>query len=400
VTLAYFDCASGISGDMFLGAMVDAGLEFEKLSAAVESLGIEGLRLEAAKVKRLGFAATKVSVMAPHEHAHRHLSDITLLIDGSGLGDEVKRTAVRIFTRLAEAEAAVHGEPVEKVHFHEVGALDSIADIVGAAAGIDILGIERCIFSPIPTGSGTVKTAHGVLSVPAPATAKLLVGVPLAPSDETGELTTPTGAAIAKEFAADFCAMPPMTISTVGAGAGTREGETVANVLRVLIGRESADATPSEITVIETTLDDMTGEALSYAVDALFAAGALDAFVTAVSMKKGRPGHLLTVLSAQGSKEALLQTLFRETTTFGARVGPSARVVLDRGVREAPSPLGPFRLKTGAWRGRVVQAAPEYEDARRMAAECDMPFRSVYEILSAAGREFLATEAEGSRGRE
>jgi len=400
VTLAYFDCASGISGDMFLGALVDAGLDIGRLSSAIESLGIDGLKLEAAKVRRLGFAATKVTVVAPHEHAHRHLSDITALIDGGGLGDEVKRTAVRIFTRLAEAEAAVHGEPVEKVHFHEVGALDSIADIVGAAAGLDILGIEKCIFSPIPTGSGTVKTAHGVLSIPAPATAKLLVGIPLAASEETGELTTPTGAAIAKELAAGFSAVPPMTISAVGAGAGTREGEKTANVLRVLVGREPADATPGEIIVIETTIDDMTGEALSYAVDALFAAGALDAFVIPVFMKKGRPGHLLTVLSTQGSKEAVLEALFSETTTFGARVGRSSRAVLDRHVREAPSPLGPFRLKTGAWKGRVVSAAPEYEDARRMAAERNMPFRSVYETLSAAARDFLEKEAEGSRGRK
>jgi len=400
VTTAWFDCASGISGDMFLGALVDAGLEAARLSGAVESLGIEGVAIEAEKVRRLGFAATKVTVSAPHEHAHRHLSDIRALIEASALDEAVKQTAVAIFTRLAEAEAQAHGEPVEKVHFHEVGALDSIADIVGAAAGVHMLGIEKCFFSPIATGSGTVRTAHGVLSVPAPATARLLRGMPLAASEESGELTTPTGAAIAAELAAGFGAMPAMTLRATGAGAGSREGEKTPNILRVFIGEESADATAREVLVIETTIDDMTGEALSHAAGALSEAGALDVYTAPVFMKKGRPGHLLTVLAAAADEEKVLETLFSETTTFGARISRTPRAVLDRRVVEVQSPLGAFRLKVGAWKGRAVSAAPEYDDARRIAGERGMPLRRVYEILTTAGRRFLEGAQSDSKERE
>ncbi len=389
MTLAYFDCMSGISGDMFLGALIDAGLPVEDLSRAIESLGIEGLRLEAKKVTRLGISATKVDVVAPHEHVHRHLSHIERMIDESALDAGVKTTAKRIFRRVAEAESKVHDEPIEKVHFHEVGALDSIADIVGAAAGIALLGIDECVFSPLAVGSGTVKAAHGVLPVPAPATAEILIGVPLRESLDTGELTTPTGAAIARELGSRFAPMPAMTVTRIGCGAGSREGKNAPNVLRVLVGEPSADTTPSRVTVIETGIDDMTGEAVAYATQALFAAGALDVFVTPVYMKKGRPANLITIIADQAKKDAILETLFRETTTFGARMASWDRVTLDRRFVEAESPFGTVRIKVGSLGGRAVSAAPEFEDARRIAAERGMPFRQVYSALQRIADGFL-----------
>ena len=318
--IAYFDCLSGISGDMFLGALVDAGLAVEDLSAAIGKLGIEGLGVTAEKVTRLGMAATKVNVVAPHEHVHRHLKDIEKIIDSSTLSDGVKSLAKRIFARVAEAEAKVHGHPVEKVHFHEVGALDSIADIVGAAAGLELLGIEKCYFSPIAVGSGTVKMAHGVLPVPAPATAELLSGIPVAQSEEKGELATPTGVAIAGEISCGFGGMPAMTVRGSGSGAGSRQGEKTPNILRVIVGETSSDKTAKKVTVIEAAIDDMTGEALGYAREAIFAAGALDVYITAISMKKGRPAHLVTILTAEKDREQVMEALFAETTTFGARV--------------------------------------------------------------------------------
>lgn len=390
--IAYFDCASGISGDMVLGAFVDAGLEVARLSNAIEGLGIAGLHLTASKVTRLGIAATKVDVVAPEQDSHRHLSDIEKLIDESPLPDAVKKTAKAIFAIVAEAEAKVHNSTVEKVHFHEVGALDSIADIVGAAAAVELLGIDKLVFSAIPTGSGTVKCAHGVLPVPAPATAEILTGVPLGESVETGELTTPTGAAIAKKLAGSFGAMPAMTVSSVGYGAGTREGKKTPNILRVFLGEESRDKTPGDILVIETAIDDMTGEAISAATEAVFAAGALDVFVTPIFMKKGRPAQLLTVILEKTRRDALVETLFRETTTFGVRISPWDRETLAREIVEADGPYGKFRLKTGSYRGRVVSATPEFDDAKRIADERSIPFRRVYERLQAAGASYLESD--------
>jgi len=379
--IAYFDCASGISGDMFLGALVDAGLPVEKLSRALASLGIKGLSLSAGVVTRLGIRATKVTVVAPDQHAHRTLADIERIIDASSLSGEVKSAAKRIFNRLAAAEAKVHDSTVEAVHFHEVGALDSIADIVGAAAGVDLMGLEKCFFSPIPLGSGTVKTAHGMLPVPAPATAELLVGVPVRESMETGELTTPTGAAIARELSAGYGPLPAMTLRAVGSGAGSREGKALPNILRVFVGEPSQDITPRTVTVIETAIDDMTGQAIACASDALFSAGALDVYVTPVFMKKGRPAHLVTILAAAEKKDAVLETLFRETTTFGARLAAWDRETLDRRTVEAECEFGKFRVKLGSFRGEAVSASPEFEDASRIAAETGLPFRQVFQRL-------------------
>jgi len=392
--IAYFECASGISGDMFLGALVDAGLAVEALSAAVEALGVPGLCLRAAKVTRLGIAATKVTVEAPHEHGHRNLSDIEGLIDRSSLSPAVKAAARRIFGRIAAAEAKAHNLAVGDVHFHEVGAWDSIADIVGAAAGLELSGIDRCYFSPVAVGAGTVKASHGTFPVPAPATAELLVGVPLQETLETGELTTPTGAAIVKELAAGFGPLPAMTVKAVGNGAGSREGKNIPNVLRVFVGEPSSDATPHRVTVIETAIDDMTGEALSYAEGALFAAGALDVYITPILMKKGRPAHLVTILADEAKRDAVLAALFRETTTFGARVSGWQRETLDRETVQASCEYGAFRIKVGRYRGKAVSAVPEYEDARKIAEQGNIPFREVYLRLQARAAEYLEASKE------
>ncbi len=389
---AYFDCTSGISGDMFLGALVDAGVPVEGLSAAVESLGIKGLGLGAEKVTRLGVSATKVNVAAPPGDKHRHLGEIERLIDDSPLSRAVKKRAKGVFGRLAKAEAEVHGKPVEEVHFHEVGALDSIADIVAAAAGLEMLEIESCRFSPVAVGSGTVKCAHGVLPVPAPATARLLIGVPVAETGEVGELTTPTGAAIVAELAGGFGGMPAMTVRKIGCGAGRRKGRTVPNILRIFVGEETDPGATPTVTVIETAIDDMTPEALSYAREALFAAGALDVYIGAIVMKKGRPGHLLTVMCEQGRVDTLLRVLFRETTTFGARLRPCGREVLEREIVEMRSEYGSFRVKMGRFRGTLVSAVPEYEDAARIARETGEPFRLVYERLRDAARGLAGWE--------
>src|SRR5262245_498581 len=297
--IAYLDCASGISGDMTLGALVDAGAELSAIQAGIDSLGLPSCRLVASEVKKRGFRATQITVEHEPEHKHRHLHHITAMIDGSQLTPRQRELATRIFRKLAEAEAKVHGSTIEKVHFHEVGAVDSIADIVGAAIGFDLLGIERVICSPVPTGRGFVEIAHGRCSIPAPATGELLRGVPLAALDVEGELTTPTGAAIVAALAERVGPLPAMRVERIGYGAGVKDFPQ-ANLLRVLVGDsvglESAKPQASHspftesIVVLETNIDDATGVAIGHAVERLWEAGALDVSLVAIQMKKGRPG--------------------------------------------------------------------------------------------------------------
>ena len=296
--IAYLDCPSGISGDMTLGALVDAGVPLDRLNEAIGSLGLPGVKLVAQEVKKHGFRATQITVEHEPEHKHRHLHHIEAMIDGSRLTPGQKDTARRIFQRLAEVEAKVHGTTVEKVHFHEVGAVDSIADIVGAAVGWDLLGVERLVVSPIPTGSGRITIAHGECNIPAPATAELLRGIPLAACDVQAELTTPTGAAIVATLAQGFGPLPAMTIETIGYGAGQRDLPQQANILRLLVG-EATDsgrrpATPSGFSKpISTT---SSGEVIGHCIAQLWDAGALDVYTTAIQMKKNRPGVKLSIL--------------------------------------------------------------------------------------------------------
>jgi hypothetical protein len=382
--IAYLDCLSGISGDMTLGALVDAGVELSDLNAAVGSLGLPGCRLVAEQVKRHGFRATRVRVEYQPEHAHRHLKHILPMIEGGRLTDRQKELARRIFTRLAEAEAKVHGTTIEKVHFHEVGAADSIADVVASAVGWDLLGVERIVASPIPTGTGTVKIAHGLCSIPAPATAELLTGVPLRESSVPHELTTPTGAAIVTTLADAFGPLPAMRIRRIGYGAGQRDLAEQPNLLRLVVGEALEARAGEEVWIVETNLDDLSGELIGYATERLWQAGALDVYTTAIQMKKSRPGVQLSVLCRAGDVEAVEAILFHETTTLGVRRWPVSRNVLARRSHCVQTQWGPIEGKLGWLGDGAPRFAPEYESCRQIAARHGVPLRTVYETAQRA----------------
>lgn len=380
--IAYFDCFSGASGDMILGACLNAGLDLEDLRHELDRLKVAGYTLKADAIRKQGFAATQfeVQVEPGTDKPHRHLKHIRQILDDSALPEPVLERAMSVFNRLAEAEAAAHGTTVEKVHFHEVGAIDAIVDVVGACVALDRLGVERVYCAPIPTGHGTVHCEHGVMPVPAPGTAALLKGVPLAECDEPGELTTPTGAAILTTLAAGYGPMPAMTVERIGVGAGRRDGKTRPNILRVFIGE--AAATPEEdeadeIVVLETNLDDITGEVIGYVHDRLFEAGAVDVFTSPIYMKKNRPATLLTVLAPPALREQLESILFTETTTLGVRRYSARRSKLARQIETAETPYGTIRIKVGRRGGQVISASPEFEDCRRAAQESGRPLIDV-----------------------
>jgi uncharacterized protein (TIGR00299 family) protein len=386
VRVAHFDCFSGASGDMTLAALIDAGVPPQVITDAIESLGLP-IELNIEKTRRCGIAATYVFVEAADQTAHRHLPEIEAIIGRGKLSDRQRDLALRIFRRLAEAEATVHGIAVEKVHFHEVGALDSIADIVGAAVGLDALGVERFTAAPVPTGTGFVKCAHGQMPVPAPATAVLLKGVPLAPTAIKAELTTPTGAAILTTVVSEWTASPAMTVEAIGHGAGRRDLGDQPNVLRLLVGTAGAKAAnPAEVDqvwVLETNLDDTPAEVVGYCFERLFAAGALDVFATPIQMKKNRPGVLLSVIAAEADLPALEDILFRETATFGVRRYPARRQKLQREATTVETPWGVVSAKRG-WREGVSVITPEYEDCARVAREFGVPLREVYRAVQQA----------------
>jgi hypothetical protein len=383
VKVAYLDCFSGIAGDMLVGALLDAGLPFGILDAEIAKLGLKEVTLSAEKAKRKGITGTDFKVAVGHDHHHRSLTTIEKIINESTLDAPIKETAIRIFRRLGEAEAGVHGVDIEKVHFHEVGALDAIVDIVGAAIGFHHLGIGRVVCSPINVGSGTVKAAHGVMPVPAPATATLLTGVPTYVDGPAMELTTPTGAAVAVTMSESFGSMPAMAVSSIGYGAGDNDLKDRANVLRVLIGETSAATESTEVWVIEANIDDMSPQIAGYARGRLLAAGALDATLTPVFMKKDRPGYTLTVLASLENREALADLVFAETTTLGLRMYPAQRRVLDREWKTVQTPYGEVRLKIASQNGNVKTVTPEYEDCKKLALEKGVPLK---DVLAAAIR--------------
>jgi uncharacterized protein (TIGR00299 family) protein len=385
--VAHFDCFSGISGDMTLGALIDVGVPSDPIVSAVASLGLP-VRLEIEKVRKGGFAATQVRVEAEDQEEYRFLPDVEAILNRGRLTDRQRDLAMKIFRRVAEAEAAVHGMPLEKVHFHEVGALDSIADIVGAAVGLDLLGAERFTSRPVPTGSGMVKCAHGLMPIPAPGTAELLKGVPIAPSVIQSELTTPTGAAILTTVVRECAApaenpwvdTPAMTIEQIGHGAGQRTFVEQPNLLRILVGTaaELAGQGDERVWMLETNLDDLPAEVIGYCYERLLAAGALDVFSTPVFMKKNRPGVLLSVLAPEALVPNLVDILFRETTTFGVRRYPVERYKLERRACTVETPWGPVQGKLG-WRdGQPPSFSPEYEDCARVARETGVALREVY----------------------
>lgn len=382
----YFDCFAGASGDMILGALVAAGANASALQEQLALLDVAGFEIAFETVDRSGISATHALVRTADEKQHRHLNAILKIIESSRLGDTVKARASRIFKRLGEAEARVHNVPVEKIHFHEVGALDAIVDVVGACIGFELLGIERFISSPLHVGSGTVEMAHGRFPVPPPAVVELLRDAPVYATDIKGELVTPTGAAIISTVCAEFGALPAMRLKATGYGAGTREYKDFPNVLRVLIGETSeAKATSEKLFMIETNLDDASPQLVGYAMERAFALGALDCFLTPVQMKKNRPGVLVSILCRASERETLLKLLFDETTTLGVRSYEVERRALGREFVGVETEFGEINVKVARrGDGSLSNIAPEYEDCRAAAMSAGVPLHVVESAARAA----------------
>jgi pyridinium-3,5-bisthiocarboxylic acid mononucleotide nickel chelatase len=364
----YLDAFSGISGDMLVGALADAGADQITIVNAISLLEV-GATVSFEKVKRAGIAATKYHVQVQEQHGHRHLSHIVKMIERAGLSPR----ASAVFQKLGEAEAQVHNIPLEKVHFHEVGAADSIADIVGACVAFDQLGIDHIVCSPVNVGSGTVKAEHGVLPVPAPATALLLKGAPIYARGPAVELATPTGAAVAAALASSFGPLPPLKITAVGYGAGGHDFAEHANVLRVILGEPTGAAEAVAVSVIEANIDDLNPQILGYATERLLAAGALDVTLSPLIMKKGRPGNLLRIIAKPEDRERIVGIVFAETTTLGMRIYGAERRVQPRTFAEVETRYGTVRMKVAG----DGQYAPEYEDCRRLAAASGTPLRDI-----------------------
>jgi pyridinium-3,5-bisthiocarboxylic acid mononucleotide nickel chelatase len=374
----YFDCFAGASGDMILGAMVAAGVDPRALEDQLSLLGVRGYNIEIETVDRSGISATYVRVKTVHEHEHRHLSDILKIIYDSRLTDTVKNRAAKIFSRLAEAEAHVHNVPGEQVHFHEVGALDAIIDVVGAAICFELLGIERFVCSPLHVGSGTINMSHGRFPVPPPAVAELLRNAPVYSTDIEGELVTPTGAAIITAVCSEFGALPHMTLESTGYGAGTREYEKFPNALRVLVGREETESPGAELLcMVETNVDDLSPQVLGYVMERALELGALDCYFTPIQMKKNRPGVMLSVLCRKPERKKFTDLLFAETTTLGVRTYEVERRALDRDTVRVETQYGPIDVKVARMNGRVVKEMPEYEQCRQAALNANVPLRRV-----------------------
>jgi uncharacterized protein (TIGR00299 family) protein len=377
---AYFDCFSGISGDMTLGALLDAGVPVEQLRTELHGLNVPGWELAAEKVWKNGMAATYAKVRTQDTQTHRSLGTILGIIEKSTLAPTVKDRAAAIFKKLGEAEAAVHNVPLEKIHFHEVGAVDAIVDIVGACVGLSALGIESFACSALNVGGGTAKMAHGVLPVPAPATARLLLGKPTYSNGVQKELVTPTGAAIVATLCTAFGPQPPMSVTSIGYGAGTADLEGQPNVLRLMVGEaaEKRAAAESEtIRVLEANLDDMNPQIYGYFLEKALAAGALDVFATPVQMKKNRPGMLVTVLCKPEDEAKFHEMLFAETTTLGVRACTAERRVLARQWETVGTAFGDVRIKVARLNGHIRQASPEFEDCRKLAEAKNVPLQRV-----------------------
>ena len=399
--LLYLDCFAGISGDMFLGAVLDLGVSEEALRTDLAKLKLPGYTISTRHVVKQNISATKFDCIektpapprkAATTHSHRGYSEIAGMITGSGLSENVKRRALSVFRRLGEAEAKIHGVPLEQIHFHEVGAVDSIVDIVGACIAVEALGVDEIQSSPPRLGSGFVETAHGQFPVPAPATLELLKGIPVRSSDEPVELVTPTGAALLAEFCTKFSqAMPAMSIEKIGYGAGSRDLDKAPNVLRAVLGVASAVPYPSSeeadaVAVIETNIDDMNPQLFGDVMERLLAAGALDVFLTPVQMKKNRPGTLLTVLCERNHVDALAELLLTHTTSFGLRVHEAQRRKLAREIVKVKTRFGEIEVKVGRLGGKIVARSPEFESCRQAATKFNVSVKEVHgEAARAAG---------------
>jgi hypothetical protein len=413
VKILYFDCFAGAAGDMILGALLDAGLPFDELKRALGSLAVEGWDVSVDRVIKTGVSATKFRVhehahIHPHAHAHHHhdhrhdghnhaphhsLKEIEAAIGRSALSDAGKSRAVAMFRRLGEAEAAIHGTTMEKVHLHEVGALDSIIDIVGAVFALEWFNADRIVVSPMNVGGGMVTSAHGVFPVPAPATLALLRHAPVYSSGIQSELLTPTGALILTEYASEFGPVPPMTIDRVGYGAGDREFKDTPNVVRVLVGEaegpkpQAPSPKPHNVVVVECEIDDMNPQIFGVLMDRLYAAGALEVFYSAVQMKKNRPGTLMTIVARPDQRDGLVEIVFRESTTIGVRYQELVRECLDREMVTVTTPLGPVRFKVARRDGRVLNAQPEFDDLAKLSQERGIPVKDVQALAQKAWLE-------------
>jgi uncharacterized protein (TIGR00299 family) protein len=389
VRVAYLDCFSGVSGDMLLGAMLDAGLPLDDLQGALSGLPLEGWSLSAQKVKRAGIAATHAVVDVRDEQPARTLGDILRIVADSRLPDADKERGIAVFRRLAEAEASVHGDTVDTVHLHDVGAVDAIVDVMGAVVGLGMLGAERVYCSPLPLGEGEVDGPHGRLPIPAPATLALVDGSgAVVRAGLPGELVTPTGAAIVTTLAT--FERPEMTIEAVGYGAGTRDPDVRPNVLRLWLGETSADRQTRPMLLVETNIDDMTPEMLAYVQAKLLDEGAADAWLTPVTMKKGRSAVVLSVICAEVDEQRVARFLLRETSTLGVRVRPVHRWEAERETFEFESSLGPASVKVKRLPGERPQIAPEYEACRRLAESRGVPIAEVYRIVEMEAQRLLS----------
>jgi uncharacterized protein (TIGR00299 family) protein len=408
VTILYFDCFAGAAGDMILGALVDAGVPFDELKRGLGSLAVEGWDVSVDRVVKTGVTATKFRVHEHvptsghhhdhddghhhhHHHHHHSLADIVAAINRSALSAAGKSRAIGMFRRLGEVESAIHGIPLERIHLHEVGALDSVIDIVGAVCALEYLKADRIVVSPMNVGGGMVKSAHGVFPVPAPATVALLKDAPVYSSGIQAELLTPTGALILTEYANAFGPVPPMTVKRVGYGAGDREFTETPNVVRVLVGEDSQSQAPSppsmRVVVLECEIDDMNPQIFGSLMDKLYAAGALEVFYSPVQMKKNRPGTLMTVVARPDERERVTDVVFRESTTIGIRYQELSRECLDREMVAVTTPIGVVRFKVASRRGQVLNAQPEFDDLAKLSAERGIPIKDVQALALKAWLE-------------
>jgi pyridinium-3,5-bisthiocarboxylic acid mononucleotide nickel chelatase len=404
VTVLYFDCFSGASGDMIVGALIDAGVPIDDIRSALGSLAIDREAVWTERVQRAGITATKFQVrgedsgrqhhhhthggVALEAHAHRTLTEIDALIEGSRLSSAGKARAKALFARLGDVEGTIHGTSADKVHLHEVGSVDSIVDIVSTVHALELIGADRIVASPLNVGSGTIRASHGLYPVPAPATVRLLEGAPIYSGTQRAEMVTPTGALLVTAYATEFGGIPPMKIKRIGYGAGARNFEDTPNVLRVLIGDSDASVSSHTVSVIEAEIDDMNPQIFGVLMEKLLAQGALDVFYTPIQMKKNRPGTLLSVIATPATREMLTSTIFQETTTIGVRYRDMTRECLDRESQTVNTPFGPIRIKVASRAGEVLNAAPEFDDCVRVA---NATGRSVKEIQAAATKAWLDT---------
>ncbi len=377
--MAYFDCSAGISGDMIIGAMLNAGLDFEKFKNELKKLPLSGYRLESESVLRRHISGTRFSVIVEDKQPPRGLKEIEDIIQSSDLKPPIKAMSLGVFRRLAEVEAAIHGTSPEKIHFHEIGAVDSIIDIVGAFIGFKMLDIKTIYSSKIHLGSGRIDTSHGSLPLPAPATIKLLDGVPVYSTGVEAELTTPTGAALISSLAEEFGPLPEMTLASVGYGAGQRE-LAIPNVLRLILGSRTQPSQKDEVQMIETNIDDMNPQFYEHIMDTLFKAGALDVFLTPIIMKKNRPGVILSVLAHPRLVADVSRIIFSETTTLGLRISEiKKRSLLTRSILKVPSEWGEVRVKVRVMPDGSESFSPEYDDCKKLAEKHGVPIGSVYD---------------------